>query len=357
MNIDELHAPTILVVDDNPDNLSVLFTSLTKAGFTVLTKKDGESALNVVAKKQPDIILLDILMPDLDGFEVCCRLKNNEKTRDIPVIFMSALSDTVDKIRGFQVGGVDYITKPFHYEEVLARVNAHLMIRKLQQELKAQHATLEAQHTKLQAQHQLTVQLNAQLTQEIRERRQAESELAVANLELQRLAALDGLTHLANRRRFDEYLAQEWNRMAREQKSLSLILCDIDYFKRYNDSYGHQAGDQCLQQIAERMSGVIHRPADVVARYGGEEFVIVLPNTNAEGAMHIARSLQHGIRLLQIPHAQSSVDTYVTLSMGVTATVPQPGTSADILVEMADNALYEAKARGRNLIVFKNLSL
>jgi len=197
--------------------------------------------------------------------------------------------------------------------------------------------------------------LNKQLQQEIEERHRAEAALAKANEELSRLATLDGLTQLANRRKFDEYIYAEWRRLAREQLPLSLVLCDIDYFKRYNDNYGHQAGDDCLRQVARAMSRAVKRPADLVARYGGEEFVVVLPNTKAEGAVQVAAAMQQEIAQLKLIHAASEVNPYVTLSLGVASTIPSQTFLPEVLINIADNALYEAKERGRNCIILKTV--
>lgn len=199
------------------------------------------------------------------------------------------------------------------------------------------------------------LQLNAQLQQEISERLCAEAALEKANQELSRLATLDSLTQLANRRRLDEYLAAEWQRLMREQAPLSFIICDIDYFKGYNDTYGHQTGDDCLQQVAQAMSRAVKRPADLLARYGGEEFAAILPYTDAEGAILVASAMRWEVKLLKIPHRFSTVTEYVTLSMGVSSVIPQRHLAPRSLVSAADNALYEAKAQGRNRIILKSL--
>jgi diguanylate cyclase (GGDEF)-like protein len=335
--------PIILVVDDIPANIKVLLGFLTANNFNVLIAKNGEMALKIAETKLPQLVLLDVMMPGIDGFETCKQFKANPKTQDIPVIFMTALSETVNKIKGFEVGAVDYVTKPFQQEELLARINTHLTIRQLQQQLQIQNAELETKHY-------LTLQLNAQLQHEIEERQKVEIALLKANAELQRLACMDSLTQIANRRRFDEYLQQEWRRTVREQTPLALIMCDIDYFKYYNDTYGHQAGDDCLQKVAFEINQVLKRATDLVARYGGEEFVIILPNTPAAGALHVAQNIQKAILELKIVHSQSSVSDYVTLSMGISSTT-QSLFSPEALVTVADHALYEAKNQGRNRII------
>ena len=173
-------------------------------------------------------------------------------------------------------------------------------------------------------------------------------QLEEANQELHRLVTIDGLTQVANRRRFDEYLRQEWRRLAREQAPLSLIMCDVDFFKLYNDTYGHQAGDECLKQVAGAIDNSIERPADLVARYGGEEFAIILPNTDRNGATYVAEKIRIAIKALQIPHSASRVSTRVTLSLGVATLVPFPAFSQEMLIDTADRALYHAKAQGRD---------
>jgi diguanylate cyclase (GGDEF)-like protein len=171
--------------------------------------------------------------------------------------------------------------------------------------------------------------------------------------QVQRLASSDGLTQIANRRRFDEYLDQEWQRMAREGAPLSLILCDIDFFKTYNDTYGHQAGDNCLQQVAQAISFAVKRPADLVARYGGEEFAVILPHTDAQGAAQIAEKIRSQVQVLQIAHAGSQVSQYITLSLGVASTVLFHESSPAVLIAAADKSLYQAKAEGRDRVVLQ----
>lgn len=335
MSVQPSSQATILIVDDNPSTLEVLFDFLMNAGFRVLIAQDGESAILKVAEASPDVILLDIIMPGIDGFETCRRLKANPATREIPVIFMTALAQTSVVVKGFELGAVDYITKPTQQEIVLARVTTHLTIQKLQRSLQQQ---------------------NWQLQQEILQRHQAEAALQNANEELQRLATLDGLTQVANRRRFDEYLTKAWQILVREHLPLSLLMCDVDFFKRYNDSKGHQAGDECLQQVAQAMKHSVKRPADLVARYGGEEFVVVLPNTHAEGALIVAQKIQKSIAALAVIHPESTISQYITLSIGVSCTIPCQQFCPEALIMAADRALYQAKQLGRNRAVFLGLT-
>jgi diguanylate cyclase (GGDEF)-like protein len=303
----------ILIVDDNPTNLSVLSIALKAAGYKIRVAMDGESAIEQVQEDAPELILLDVQMPGIDGFETCIRLKKIPLTQDIPIIFITASIDLENKVKGLSVGAVDYITKPFQQEEVLARVRVHLELRFLTRKVQEQAIALQQ-----------------------------------ANQKLHRLANLDGLTEVANRRRFDEYFDHEWQRSGREQTPLSLILCDIDYFKNYNDHYGHQAGDACLRRVAKAISETLGRPADLVARYGGEEFAIILPNTPSEGAIHIAELLQLRIKQLEILHAQSRVSSYVTLSLGISSQIPVLLQENQTLIAATDKALYLAKSEGRN---------
>jgi diguanylate cyclase (GGDEF)-like protein len=194
-------------------------------------------------------------------------------------------------------------------------------------------------------------QLNQQLESEVEERKQAAIALEQANHALQKLTLLDGLTGVANRRCFDECLLKEWLRLVREQLPLSLILIDVDYFKRYNDHYGHQAGDRCLQQIAQALSSSVHRSSDVVARYGGEEFAVILPNTEVLGAIHIAETIRQAIKQLQIAHTASDISLYVTLSLGIATIIPLPEANPSLLVKVADQQLYLAKLQGRDRVV------
>ena len=326
----------ILVVDDTPDNLDLLNSLLTRKGFTVLTAHSGKAAIACVYQEWPELILLDICMPQMDGYAVCTALKADELTKNIPIIFISALDEVLDKIKAFKVGGIDYITKPFHGAEVVARIDTHLSIRRLQQQLETQ---------------------NQRLQQEVRDREAAEPALQSANRELHRLANLDGLTQVANRRSFDTTLAKEWRRLSREENPLSLILCDVDCFKGFNDTYGHQAGDECLKQIARTITLTLKRPSDLLARYGGEEFVIVLPNTPETGAIHVAEEIRAAIHDRAIAHRSSSVRPIVTMSLGLATMIPQVECKPEYLLYAADRALYRAKVEGRDRVCIETVTL
>jgi len=293
----------ILVVDDVVENVDVLF-HLLKTDYTLAAARSGAKALHMVKKRLPDLILLDIIMPEMDGYEVCRRLKADNATRDIPVIFISSLSEAIDEARAFNLGAVDYITKPFQPIVVKARVRTHLNLKQ-------------------------------------------KSDM------LAEMVCLDGLTNIYNRRRFDKTLLQEWKRMARNKKNLAMIMIDIDHFKLYNDHYGHIEGDECLKKVACVLQDALNRPGDFLARYGGEEFVVLLPETNMKGACHIAENMRQAILGLKIAHAQSASAPYVSISLGVA--VYQPSSTKDSsspvdLIAAADSMLYEAKNRGRNQV-------
>jgi diguanylate cyclase (GGDEF)-like protein len=306
---------TILVVDDSQVNSQTLSQVLSSAGFKVRMAANGESAILQVHQNPPDLILLDIMMPGINGFDTCIQLKANPTTREIPIIFITAFTDAESKVKGLSLGGVDYVTKPFHEAELLARVNVHLKLRFLSRKVAQQAAALKA-----------------------------------ANDKLQRLADIDGLTQVANRRRFDEFLNQEWHRLKREQTPLSLILCDVDYFKLYNDYYGHQQGDICLIKVAQSLNNIVKRGGDLVARYGGEEFGVILPNTNSNGAKKVADLIGREIHKLKITHPKSQVSEYVTISCGICSVIPQHNSSISILIQGADKALYKAKKEGRDRV-------
>ena len=290
--------PRLLVVDDQPINILVLYQAFS-ADHQVLVATGGEQALALCADKQPDLVLLDVEMPGMDGYEVCQRLKTNPATRDIPVIFVTAHNDEAAETRGLDVGAVDFISKPINPKVVRARVKTHLVLK-------------------------------------------SQSDL------LRSWAYIDGLTGVSNRRYFDERLAAEWGRAVRQGEPLSLILLDVDFFKRFNDRYGHQAGDDCLRRVASAIKIGLKRASDQVARYGGEEFVCLLPSTDLAGAMQIAAEIGQAVFELQVEHADSSVAPVVTISLGVSSKRKDSDGSAAALLSLTDEQLYAAKAGGRH---------
>ena len=304
---------TILVIDDNPTSRLVVVNYLKSCDFEILAAELGQTGFELAQASPPDLILLDVMLPDSNGFEVCRQLKQTHPLREIPVIFMTALTETQHKIEGFRSGGVDYITKPIKTEELFARVEVHLKLRALSQALSERTEALEA-----------------------------------ANRELYRLATLDGLTQVANRRCFNERLQREWGRLARDRQPLSMIMVDVDYFKPYNDCYGHLQGDDCLYRIAQLLDENLGRSADLVARYGGEEFVVLLPQTPLAGAEYLAWKLQKAIVSLQLLHEPSPISPYVTASFGIASLTPTADLKSNQLIIQADQALYLAKQAGRN---------
>ncbi|NJK60430.1 MAG: diguanylate cyclase [Oscillatoriales cyanobacterium SM2_1_8] len=330
---------SILVVDDTPANLQLLTRLLTRNHYAVRSVTSGRIALAVIRANPPNLVLLDVNMPDLDGFAVCSQLKQDPHTQKIPVIFISAYDDIHSKLQGFAVGGNDYISKPFQVQEVLVRVRNQLIIAELQHQLARQNMLLQSQ--------------NEQLLREVAERQETERQLRQAVQELSRLVNLDGLTVVANRRAFDTYVCQQWQDLAQSNAPLALILGDVDFFKAYNDTYGHHAGDRCLQEIAQSLEKVgrdgIGDRDFLVARYGGEEFVLVWPRATGVQAQTLAETCRQAVVDLAIPHETSEVAPMVTASFGVASIVPR-GNDPSILFAMADQALYEAKNRGRNRV-------
>lgn len=283
---------------------------------------DPTRAMNEAIEFRPTVILQDLVMPDVDGLVLLRFFRANPITRATPIVVLSSKEDSTTKQEAFKLGATDYLVKFPDKLEVVARIRAHSRSYLAQQ----------------------------QRDEAYRELRDLQVELEKKNSELQRLSGLDGLTGIANRRRFDEYLEQEWLRAARDGKRLALILIDIDHFKAYNDHYGHQGGDACLKQVAGTLDAELKRAADVAARYGGEEFVIVLPDTDMHGAEIIAEKLRSAIAALQIAHAHSTTAQHVTISLGVASALPWQGGIPATLIEMADAALYKAKAGGRNKV-------
>ncbi len=288
----------VLIVDDQRFNIRLMAGILDGDQHELLFATDGEQALEMASAQGVDLVLLDVVMPGIDGYEVCRRLKDNDDTRTIPVIFVTSMSEVDDEAKGFDVGGVDYITKPLSPRTVRARVRTHL-------------------------------------------------ELKHARDLLERLSLIDALTGIANRRRFDEHCDLEWRRCKRSGSPLSLLLVDVDFFKQFNDTYGHARGDECLQRIARVLGERFRRPSDLVARYGGEEFGVVLPDTDGPSARWLMERALADVRGMEIEHGHSSVDPKVTISLGGVSQVPSSESHSTTLAK-ADDLLYAAKEGGRN---------
>jgi diguanylate cyclase (GGDEF)-like protein len=302
MDLDHPEKAAVLIVDDQPANLMVL-SKLLKEDYHILVANNGSKALEIAAgDNPPHLILLDIEMPGMDGYEVCRRLKTDDSTSGIALIFVSARDTVEDEEKGFRMGAVDYISKPFHPAIVRARVRNHINLK-----------------------------INSDL--------------------LEKLSKQDSLTDIPNRRNFEERLDREWSRASRNGQPLTLVMMDIDHFKNYNDHYGHGAGDECLRRVARILKKSLSRPMDVVARYGGEEFVALLPDTDEAGARHVAEQLRAAIEAAAIPHGHSATAPVVTLSVGVaTHSRSNAKNNAKQLQQAADQALYRAKGQGRNQV-------
>jgi diguanylate cyclase (GGDEF)-like protein/PAS domain S-box-containing protein len=418
----------ILIVDDAPDSLGLLQEIMRNQGYQTFVANTGKRALDIAARVQPDLILLDVMLPDLDGLEICRRLKRQSDTAHIPIIFVSACTETEDIVAGFDIGAVDYIPKPVRMAEVCARVRAQLRFHSTNENQKQQADRLQrivegmdeglmlvdaggrvayanpscerylphagsdlagrpladllappaaqdyadyfantgdpdaarrCRGTREVLLHQrdgslravdlsLTPMAGAEplfvaLIHDITHHNQSETEL-------QRAALLDPLTRIANRRHFDATLEKEWQRAIRSGQALSLIVLDVDHFKGYNDSLGHAAGDQCLQEIAEILQAHALRPTDLAARYGGEEFVVLLAETAIDGAATLGEAIRANVEARAIPNPRADLG-HVTVSVGVATIVPTMFDDLRSFFIAADRAMYEAKSGGRNRVV------
>jgi diguanylate cyclase (GGDEF)-like protein len=331
---------TILIVDDDPLNVDLLKRILTKQGYDVRSATNGRETLASSRENPSDLVLLDIRMEEMDGYEVCRRLKADPVTASIPVIFVSAMEGGMDKARAFAVGGVDYVTKPFHAAEVVARIEVQLKISRLQQQMVRKNAELERTQQEI-------VEKNEELEQTKEELVRKNEELERKNQILQALSYLDPLTGIPNRRHLDETLKQEWRRARRVRQPLSLVIADVDHFKIYNDTYGHQTGDECLKAVAAQLKSAERRAGDLAARYGGEEFALVLPGTDEKGAWSIAEDVRTRVEGLGMLHSGSS-HRVVTVSCGAATAYPAEDDTPEDLILAADRALYRAKESGRN---------
>lgn len=345
----------ILVVDDHPNNLKVLFSLLKEAGFKVLVAKDGESALEKLQEVLPDLILLDVMMPGIDGFETCRQLKESVTTKDIPVIFMTVLSDEENKVKGLSAGAVDYITKPFQQEEVLARVRLHLKMRNLTKTLEDQNVLLKQEiekRTAVEAElRQLTQELEqrvakrtAELTQALHQLQKTQVQLLQKEEKLQYDAFHDSLTNLYNRAWFMQRLERSINVASKLEDYLYAVLfIDLDRFKIVNDSLGHLVGDELLKRIAHKLKTSLER-TDSVARFGGDEFVILLEDI--KGVNEVTAVAERIQQELRIPLQLNDYEVFTEVSIGITLGTSSYSRPEEVLRD-ADVAMYHAKARGR----------
>jgi two-component system chemotaxis family response regulator WspR len=313
----------VLLVDDQAMVGEMVRRALAGQADIVLHHcMEGNLAMAEVERLGPSVILQDLLLPDVDGLDLVRAYRANPRIRDVPVIVLSVKEEPAVKSEAFRIGATDYLVKLPDPVELVARIRHHAK-----------------------------AYLNQiQRDQAYRALRESQEQLVVANRELQRLSSLDGLTGLANRRHFNELMDIEWRRAVRAREALAVVMIDVDDFKRYNDTYGHLAGDEVLKTVAKTMLESVERPADMAARFGGEEFILVLPNTEFDGAIYIAERLRKALDLLAIEHTAASCDAHVTVSVGVACTVPLQGDAPGRLIGAADAALYDAKRTGRNRV-------
>ncbi|MBK7327067.1 MAG: diguanylate cyclase [Propionivibrio sp.] len=310
-----------LVIEDSTSSLKLLCSYIEKIGISTIPAENGATGIDLFLSEHPDLILLDIILPDLDGYEVARQIRLLEPPGEwTPIIFLSSMNKDKDIEMGIAAGGDDYLLKPISEVVLAAKIRAMQRIIQMRQSLLV-----------------LTRKLDS------------------ANQELKRLTSLDGLTGIPNRRHFDEVLAREWRRAMRQGEELSILMCDIDFFKNFNDTFGHQKGDECLRQVANALADSLDRGGDLLARYGGEEFIAVLPGTTLEGASFIAAQMRQSICQLNISHPDTPFGK-VTASFGVASAVAMPETDPLKIVGAADTAMYKAKKSGRNR-VFRTTSL
>jgi diguanylate cyclase (GGDEF)-like protein len=313
----------VLLVDDSRAARELTAAYLSEMGHPAVLAADGNAALELYYKDPPDVVLLDVEMPGLDGYAVAREIRRRGTDSGwIPIIFLSGRVNDEDVVKGLEAGGDDYLTKPVSPVVLRAKLGAMNRITEMRNRL---------------------LEMSKQLQD--------------VNRALVKLSSLDGLTQIANRRSFDTALELEWQRGMRNAKPVALILGDVDFFKRYNDTYGHQSGDSCLQAVAGALTSAARRGNDIVARFGGEEFVMLLPDTPLPGALEVAERVLDSVRGLKLAHAKSEVAEHVTMSLGITVCVPSPTLSSEQLIKVADSALYQAKSEGRNRAAFKPLTM
>jgi diguanylate cyclase (GGDEF)-like protein len=308
-----------LVIEDTLTSATLVCHQLGQMGLEAVHARDGETGIVAFERERPDLVLLDVIMPGMDGFEVARRIRQMEKDGEwTPIIFLTARTGDDDVERGIEAGGDDYLIKPVSEMVLKAKVRAMQRIAQMRYSLLV-------------------------LTRKLDE----------ANRELTRLSAVDGLTGIANRRHFDETLLKEWRRCMRDEKPLALLLIDVDFFKPFNDNYGHQVGDECLKSVARTLAETLNRSSDTVARYGGEEFGVILPDTDLAGACSVAESMRRAVEALGITHRFSAAAPKITISVGLSSAIPQRGDDSGFirLLRQADAALYGAKSAGRNQVL------
>jgi len=299
---------TILIVDDMAANIAIL-SDLLKDEYNIKIAKEGKKALEITGGyEKPDLILLDVVMPQMSGYDVCKILKSNVSTQNIPIMFITGNDSDIDEEYGLNLGAVDYIKKPFNPSIVKIRVKNHIIL-KLKSDM------------------------------------------------LEELSMYDALTHIPNRRYFNEKFEIKYKESLRDKVSFSIMMIDVDYFKSYNDNYGHGKGDEALTKVAAVLQKNLKRPFDMIARYGGEEFVVILKDTDEEGVVKIATSLIESVQKLKIRHEYSNASDYVSISIGISIKDALEEKSKEKLLEEADSTLYIAKTAGRNRYVISDTHL
>ena len=302
---EEEYIPTVLIVDDMAANIAIL-SDLLQSSYKIKIAKSGQRALEIARGiEKPDLILLDIEMPQMSGYDVCNILKSSSETRNIPIIFVTAKNDTMDEEYGLNLGAIDYIKKPFHPAIIKIRVKNHM-------------------------------------------------DLKLKSDKLEELSMIDSLTNIPNRRFFNENFEKKYREILRDKKSLALIMIDVDFFKLYNDNYGHWQGDECLRKVAQTLRKNLKRPTDTVSRYGGEEFVVLLKDIDMDGAKKVVQSLIDAVANLNIEHKYSAAAEFVTISAGLSIKESNEDISKEDLLKIADDELYRAKESGRNKFCAKS---
>lgn len=318
----------ILVVDDRPENLLVVESVLDGLEIHIFKATSGNDALALMLDHDFGLVILDIQMPEMNGFEVADLMKCKEKTRHIPIIFLTAIyKEEASVFKGYEVGAVDYLFKPIQPVILRSKVKVFMNLYKQKVELKRQAIILEDRLKEL-------------------------LELQEVKMQLENLSQMDGLTGIPNRRTLDQFIKKHWEVSKNGSLSISFIMIDIDYFKSYNDNYGHIQGDQCLIQVAEVLRKTMEKETDcLVGRFGGEEFSVVLPNRDQQETVQFAELIKQNLQHLAIAHEYSSLCDHVTVSIGTISIIPTEGVTIKEFIDCADKALYEAKRRGRNCVV------
>lgn len=326
------HNRSILIVDDNPQNIQLVASHLKQEGYRISFSQSGRDVLQKIENAAFDLILLDIMMPEMDGFEICTRVREHPEYREVPIIFLAAKIDKESIVKGFEVGAVDYIEKPFHGAELLARIRTHL-------ELKAYRERVE----------QINIQLNKEILNGIKMQEELEASKAALeemNRKLYEKATKDALTKLFNRRKMTDLIEYEYDRAQRNTLPFSIIITDIDHFKKVNDTYGHDCGDVVLEEISRALMSMI-RKQDQVGRWGGEEFLLLLPETDTEGALTLAEKMRSKIE--KSTYCCGKTELKITMTFGISSFTDEK--TDKTVIKEADLALYDGKNNGRNRCV------